>query len=278
MIFLTPNSASNSKSRKVLLSCEKKEFITEKSLKAETEYDKSRVLLAYLEEHGKLIVKLGDKLSNLGHEYNIGKRLEKLRGYIRFLCFFNCTDDFMKYPNVQNKALCRSSDREKTMDVLAMPYYELGSIGDFKWDQSNTNELKLCLKQMLLFTIVNFDRFGFIHGDLHAKNVLMCKTDNHYPVRYKMNETVYTVERSMYDIVIMDFENSVFEKNNLNLFYIDLAKLFILLPMFIKNIDLTYVRNCNNIINTHHIAMSTNFEKLLKELFSTIDELKITTD
>jgi serine/threonine protein kinase len=272
-MFLTPNSISNTNSQKVLISCETKNFITEHSLKMQTDYDKSRVILTYLEEYGQLIAKIGDNQSNLQKEYEIAQTLNKQRGYMRFLCFFKCTDDFMRHPNTTNNQLCKSNKTEKTMDVIIMPFYELGSIADYKWNSQNIQELKICIKQLLLFSCVNFMRYGFIHGDLHAKNILLnsIKSKQVYPIKYKINETYFVIKRSLFDIVIMDFENSCFDKENTNLFYIDLTKFFSLLSTFIKDINLSFVHKCIAIINSHALNLDTNFDILLSKLFTEID-------
>jgi hypothetical protein len=276
-MFLTPNSVSNTNSHKVLISCETKQFITERSLKMHTDYDKSRVILTYLEEYGKLIAKIGDEQSNLQKEHDIAQKLIKQRGYIRFLCFFKCTDDFMRHPNTNNNQLCKSSNINKIMDVIIMPFYELGSIADYKWNSQNIEEFKICIKQLLLFSCVNFLRFGFIHGDLHAKNVLLKHVDDQklYPIKYKINETYFTIKRSLFDIIIMDFENSIFDKENINLFYIDLTKFFSLLSTFIKDLNLSIVHKCIATINFHAINLDTKFDVLLSELFTHIDLLNI---
>jgi hypothetical protein len=275
-MFLTPNSMSNTNSQKILIECEKQTFFTEKSLKSMTDFDKSRVLLTYMNKNEKLIAKIGDNLSNLKQEYEIGQRLEKLRGYIRFLCFFTCTDDFMRHPNSSNKKLCDST-KNKTMDVIIMPYYELGSLGDFSWSNENIVELQLCIKQLLLYSIVNFERYGLIHGDLHAKNILLKKTDNNYPLKYKVGNKTFTIRRSMYDIVIMDFENSMFDKQDINAFYIDFNKFFILLSSFIKHINKNVLQQCNVLIGKYALQLSTNFDELLTELLQLVDNIEITT-
>ncbi len=274
-MFLTPNSVSNTNSHKVLISCETKNFVTEHSLKMKTDYDKSRVILTYLENYGQLIAKIGDKQSNLQKEYEISQKLIKQRGYIRFLCFFNCTDDFLRHPNTTNNQLCKSNNTKKTMDVIIMPFYELGSLADYKWNSQNIDELKICIKQLLLFSCVNFQRYGFIHGDLHAKNVLLKSIQDKkvYPIKYKINETYFMISRSLFDIVIMDFENSCFDIKNINLFYIDLTKFFSLLPTFIKDINLSVVHKCIATINGHAMNMDTKFDMLLNQLFTQIDLL-----
>jgi hypothetical protein len=79
----------------------------------------------------------------------------------------------------------------------------------------------------------------------------------------------------MYDIVMMDFENSLFDKNNLNLFYIDLTKFFSLSPMFIKKIDTSVLNNCIHAISSHALVMKKDFGTLLKNLFALVDEVKL---
>ena len=49
--------------------------------------DKSRVLRAVLDKHTDIIVKVGDH-DEIKHEYEMGKALSRLKGFVKFICFF----------------------------------------------------------------------------------------------------------------------------------------------------------------------------------------------
>ena len=81
------------------------------SLKKLENYDKSRVLRAVLDKHTEIIVKLGDH-DEIKHEYEMGKSLSRIKGFVKFICFFECKDDVL----------------QSSMKVIVMPYFKMGSL------------------------------------------------------------------------------------------------------------------------------------------------------
>jgi hypothetical protein len=262
---LQKNSLSVNNDKKIVISCQDRlventkdwlEIV--KTLRVERDFDKSRILLGILEKNDKVVVKIGDD-QNITHEYEIGEALKRRKGFMKFICYFECNDRFTSYPgNVSSRNyssteggtyapfggyLCNG--KGNTMKSIVMPHYELGSIGDYAWDKNNIDNLRSCLQQTALIIWINYSRYGFIHGDLHAKNILLnvVKSINETEsnqLSYTINGKVVNIGKRGFDIVIMDFENSkIVDKSKiceLMTFYLDLSKLFSHLSTFVKDL------------------------------------------
>lgn len=284
---LQKNALSNTNSMKVLVDCatklkntsNTKDWLSiEKTLKIIQTYDKSRVFYGVLEKNQQVVVKIGDDKS-ITNEYNIGDKLKYRKGFIKFLCYFECDDDFLSYinPMAHKNYLCKGQGN--SMRVIVMPYYMNGSLGDYCWNNDNIDVLKSCIKQVVLIIWINFSRYGFVHGDLHAKNILL---DNVQPTNlilsYNIKNKKIEIQKKQFEPIIMDFENSTFEdKNNptsIVKFYWDFNKFFSLLPTFIKNIDKSSLFNIVGKLSLISNESRFNEENII-DLLNLIDDITL---
>jgi serine/threonine protein kinase len=201
---------------------------------------KSQLLLSNLKPFNeKIVVKIGIN-ELIMHEYNIGKKLKNLKGFIKYFCYFECNDDFYEYFTKEEGALCKSAGN--SMKIILMPYFPEGDIAHFKWTSESKNiELLRSVLIMACMSLCDaYEKKHIIHGDFHAGNIMLKKTkETSIIYKYGTNETeVINVKTYGYRTWIMDFENS-YEFNETNLlrakadFYFDMKKLFILLPTYI---------------------------------------------
>jgi hypothetical protein len=204
------------------------------------QYHNSDFLLAILEEHKDIVVKIGDDES-IRKEYEISN---KINGFVKFIC---CN--------------CESSQ-------IIMPYFELGSIGFYSWTNENINLLRTCIKHSIL-TYISAFVVGYLHGDFHPGNVLLKKTKQ-TSISYLFDDIgeISNIETNGMRTWIMDFENTreINKNNNADLldFYFDIQKFFILLQdqRFIRNIDKTSTVPLLQIINhymNHLLYPDLNF-------------------
>ena len=135
-----------------------------------TDYDKSRVLLGYLESYGSVIIKIGDS-EDILNEYNI-------KGFVKYICFFECADDFRNIPSGTRDYICKGVGN--SMKVIIMPYFPLGSLAQYKWAQDNIHIFKSCIKQSILSYLIAFYKERIIHNDFHAGNILLKPTKKAY--------------------------------------------------------------------------------------------------
>lgn len=196
-----------------------------KKLKMETDTDKSRVLLALLEKNEKITVKIGESI-DLDHEYKVCAALADLENFIKFYCFFTCNDDYLSVTNT----LCNGPGSR--MKIITMPYFEMGSVASYKW--TDVSGFISVLKQTVL-TILNANKhIGFIHGDLHAGNVLLEVASAETAMYFLGDLGNYFIDTLGYTVVLMDFEKSKFEEKgdscmdtlNIEAMYLDFKKFF----------------------------------------------------
>lgn len=204
---------------------------------------KSQLLKAIM-NHKEIIVKIGEN-TDLDNEYKIATKIKKYKGFIKFICFFTCRDNFREFFKGKRKTLCKGSG--PIMKTIVMPYYPLGSIGSYPWAADTIGVLRSCLYVACLCYMDAFDSIGFVHNDFHAANILLKET----------SQTSLTFSNGLkvplYGLRpwIMDFEKSVVgEKTARRIedFRYDLCKLFFLLPSFISFISLNAVLNIGSYI------------------------------
>ena len=187
--------------------------------------DKNRLLLGILEKHRDVVVKIGPT-DTLKKEFNYGRMLYKrVPGYINFICFFECEDDYTLYPNTTVPYLCENGTLSTDlMKILVMEYYPLGNFLHFPWNDLN---IKSCLKQIVLSYIQAFIQFKFIHNDSHLQNILLKRTKKEF-IEYTINNTPFKVPSNGLKIVIMDMENSLIGNNlsDITFVYRDIARIF----------------------------------------------------
>ena len=276
----------NTNSNKYYISCEEK--ITKKtpttsgwikiieSLKITHDYDKSRVLLALLDKHTHIIVKLSDS-SDLHNEYMYGERLKKIKGFVKYICYFECNDDFRK--NVSETTLCKGVGN--SMKIIVMPYFKLGSIASYKWDSIET--LHSCLKHSILSILQAFFTLHIIHGDFHPGNVVLKETklkelSYNIPTIGVINVPIYKIRPW-----IMDFENSSIatfdtpynKMVSLNNFYQDFSKFFLFLSTFIKNINFLTIQPIIHYISIIHMKGNMLNEIDIHKILEFIDSIEL---
>jgi hypothetical protein len=215
--------------------------------------DKSRILLALLDKHKKIVLKIGDN-NAIKKEFEYGKKIYKnTKGFVKFICYFECNDNYLNYPNKKQDFICNGNGN--SMKIIIMPFFELGNIGTYNWNIDNVNILKSSIKHSILSYIQLFMN-GYLHGDFHPGNVLLKKTSSTY-IDYKIKNVGIIDNIPTFGIRtwIMDFENmtecDITDKLILNNFYFDIKKFFILIQqdLYIKNIDKHSIIHLDNYIN-----------------------------
>jgi len=242
------------------------------------DYDKSRILLAKLEEHKDIVVKIGDN-ENIIREYEMAKKLYKLKGFVKFICFLECNDNFLNYPNKNRNYLCNGNGSQ--MKIIIMPYYEMGCIGFYSWTNDNIKTLRTCIKHALLSYINAFTN-GYLHGDFHPGNILL-KTTKQTSIDYLFEGIgeVKNIETNGIRSWIMDFENTRHitkdNKKDIMDFYFDIQKFFTLLQdhRFIKNLDRTSLLFVTQINNTYMNSLIYPNMDFIIGIIDSIDKIEL---
>jgi hypothetical protein len=136
-------------------------------------------------------------LNNKNTTFNIDDKYKYLTinsYFIKYLCYFNCKNNIKNIIN--NSSIC-SNDGE-LLNILIMKKYNLGSIKKYNWNFDNFNILITLIKQIIYALYSAFINYGFIHNDVHFGNFLI-RNNN-----------------SQYNVIIIDFENSLFDFSKIN--------------------------------------------------------------
>jgi len=220
-----------------------------RQLKPTNFHDTNRVLLGILQKHREVVIKIGES-DTLQKEYEIGQTLYKhIPGFIKYICFFKCADDFKKYPQSGRKELCEGEGEQ--MKVLVMPHLKLGNMRSYNWNERNYEVLLSCMQQLSLSLMHAYDMFGFIHNDTHLQNVLLKpSTKSHF--EYTLGGHMVRIPNKGIQIVFMDFENSMILRDRpadgIQFVYKDIGRAFA---------DLTYNMKLQ-VVNAEHILSLLN--------------------
>jgi hypothetical protein len=176
-----------------------KTFIHFKGLYTKEERTIIKSIISQDITENNFVAKIGTSES-ICNDYFIGQELNTVvSGFIEY-------DSIIKHNETQN--------------ILIMPYYPKGSMRDYGWNQNNVELFKSLLKQLFYSLLIAFQKFGFIHSNIHLGNVLMVETE-HLLIEYRDID----IPLHGYKIAISDFEYSI---NDINinqtvLFYREIA-------------------------------------------------------
>lgn len=186
--------------------------------------DTNRVLLGVLEKQKRVVIKIGESLL-LHKEYKVGETLSQTPGFIKYICYFECEDDYKRHDGSATTNLCKAPGN--AMKCLIMKYYPLGSLGTYKWGASNFHILKTLLAQCVMSMMMAFEQHGIIHNDTHSKNILLESTKKTV-IQYTIANKTYDLPTHGYRIVMMDYENALKSHDKVtgnDLMYKDIGRL-----------------------------------------------------
>jgi hypothetical protein len=201
---------------------------------------KSQLLQGTMKDEA-VIVKIGDS-QDIDNEYVAAQHVKRLKGFIKFYCFFTCNDDFREFFKGKRTTICKGSGT--SMKVILMPYFPMGTLAapSKPWTLETVATLQSCLYVACLCYIDVYKQKRFIHNDFHAANILLKATtqpsmtfSDDISVRLNgVRPWISDFEKSAIGTgTQMDYEN----------FKYDMAKLFYMLPTFLPQIDRSRILN-----------------------------------
>ena len=212
-----------------------------------------RALLLSIVRNKRVVIKIGES-ATIKKEYDIGKRLSNIQGFIRYICVTRCHDDIEKYVKQRsNTTICTNNTRDPTVNILVMPFVKQGSMRTYQWDETNIDEFKSCIKQLICSLAQAFEENGFLHTDIHLGNVLI-RTCNRNYIHYG-NVAIQTHKKQ---ICIMDFEHSFINVHHkeTKMFFKDIKRIFE---------DITYA------LKMDFVGFQQLDEYVLKRIYSNIE-------
>lgn len=266
---------------------DKKYYIPCKSLDATESWIKNtsvidvkneRAIVSALIEDGILrkkqdiVIKIGVS-PMIKKEYEYGDKLKEIPGFIRYICAMQCPDDLKRYETGKSIRICSPNHMGEMMNVLVMPsYMKLGSVFHYNW-LKHPDQFRSCFIQIFLSLWSAFIKHGFIHGDLHANNVLLSPTRKSHILYSLPNGKTMEVETFGIKVHIMDFDKSLMlvdEKESHALFY-DLKHLIDDL-LYATRLDSPELQILSNRLDT--LSRSKAPAIKIVELISIINEIK----
>lgn len=133
------------------------------------------ILLGSLQNYKEVIIKFGN-LAEIQKEYEFGKLAyeNNIPNFIKFLCMFSCNDNIEEIQSRNfaiHNFICKGEGDQ--LGVIVMPYVHLGNLDNYRWDRSNLHILKNVLCQVIFAILYAYEKFRFVHGDLHVGNILL---------------------------------------------------------------------------------------------------------
>lgn len=192
-------------SLKFRLPCEdnSSDWLTIKRYLGEKQFN---VLLGSLQNYKEVVIKFGrEEEINQEYQHSLIAYENKVPNFIGFLCRFSCEDNIesIKTRHFEIEPfICKNPG--STIGVIVMPYYPLGNLQQYPWNRSNFSILKNILLQIGFALLTAYERFQFIHNDLHVGNILLRKSKK-TQLQYEHNQTIHIM--GIYPMV-MDFGRS----------------------------------------------------------------------
>ena len=145
------------------------------------------ILEGILGRRKKVVIKVADAEEDLSNEWNIYKMLHEStkqgisrRNLVQSLCFFTCNDSLKRIVSTlghdNHGGICQGPG--SAVQVLVMEYIDGRSMKNTDWVglPDGLEVAKSCMTQVVRTTVDAFRSTGFVHGDLHADNVILSKT------------------------------------------------------------------------------------------------------
>jgi hypothetical protein len=194
-------------------------------------------LIKDLKNEEKIVVKI-TKNNNKNKLRLIYKLFSNKINIIKSFCVFNCNEDESileeKYKN--NKSFCNSKDDnnikitldgeiksnlfdfilpsalEKTRVFQAdlMKYYKEGSLNQYV-NKLTIKDIKKILKQLLYCQLELFNKYGFLHNDIHLGNILLYTSNEKTNIKYNIQKQILNID-TKHICLLCDFDDSIFYK------------------------------------------------------------------
>jgi hypothetical protein len=235
-------------------------------------YNKNKTIIKKLIDNNKngLVFKFCNfNNKNILTDYNNGKKLEKIKGYIKYICYIENEYNFLNSLHNYNKY---DDDLNNDCGIIIMPYYEY-NMYNYEWNSSNLHDFINCLKQIILSHYVAYYKYNIINIDLNVNNVLLNKLSRKKNIEYHYDDynINYIVNNCNLEIKIVDFFNSITVNNTNNKvnyyqFYNSLLNIFkhYIDDKYKNFININKIYDyINNIMNTDDNPMN-NLKELLQ--------------
>ena len=168
----------------------------------------SLLILSKLMKKEKVIVKI--TYGNNKKVIYFDKIVKNEPNFIKTYCAFSCSEDknILNFEYSGSNSFCNNNkNHNKNITLEIMKRYNNGSLEKFT-NHMNIEQFTNVIKQLILSQLHIFNKYGFIHNDLHLGNILTESFLNtNYTLNYKIKEENITTNTN-FKIIISDFDQS----------------------------------------------------------------------
>ena len=196
-----------------------------------TDSVEATMILAKLIDKEKVLVRITNNSSN--KLKIISSNLSEIPNFPYVYCVITCNEniDILDANYIINdkpaKGFCNGKSDDGKITLEIMKYYKKNYIKKFYDNKLDIIDVKHLLDQAISAQLLAFEKFGFVHNDIHLGNIIINKEDFEYNYNFKtlsaMGSLFYkTISgKNNFKIYIVDFGNSEFLLPEYRSLYID---------------------------------------------------------
>lgn len=191
-----------------------------------TESSDAQLILAEMLNKEKILIRITN--NNNKRLSIINEKLSNLPNFPLIYCTIICKEslDILDANYIINnkpvKGFCNGKSTDGFITLELMKYYKNNMINELK-DNISINELRYFLDQALSAQLMAFQKYGFLHNDIHIGNFIIIQKDNYiYNYDFDKRLEYKTIKGKInFKVYIIDFGNSELLDPNYRSKYID---------------------------------------------------------
>ena len=228
---------------------------------------KGLLMLAKFNKTHDVVVKITRDISNFSAIKFATKKLFDMSNFVKTFCAFVCDESTINLESkyVELKGFCSANKDDKEnekviIEIMCKYDTSLNSyIGTF-----NKDNVEHIMKQLIYAQLNAFEKYGFLHMDIHLGNIMFNKQNKNIELKYFFHKKHYSI-KTAHEFVLCDFDKCIFYNTELHLVEHHPANTLILNIIKTINRCAELFDNKNDRINFRSIA-----DKMQKSSYSYI--------
>jgi len=184
------------------------------------------IMLAKLVDKEEVLVRITKNNNNKLQIIN--NNLSKLDNFPFVYCIIKCNEniDILDNSYLLNdkpvNGFCNGNKKDQQITLEIMKYYKKNYMQKLLDKKIDIDTVKLFLDQAISGQLLAFQKYGFVHGDIHINNIIISKED--YEYKYEFDKKLYyepITGKINFKLYLIDFGNSEFLLPDYRSQYID---------------------------------------------------------
>jgi serine/threonine protein kinase len=159
----------------------------------------------------RVLVKVSKVDTLLNTTEEIYKYIKDSEHIVKIYCFLHC-NEYKTYLNQYHKntlGFCNSKHTDKDNQIISLEIMKRYSSSLRKYEGSlKLKQMIIYLKYLLLIQIELFNKYGFVHNDIHLGNILLKKIKKPESFKFIFNDNEMEINTKKI-LVLTDFEESL---------------------------------------------------------------------